>query len=593
MKTGELNVKGDLYYGGDRLIQELPAIQALDSATKCLIFGDSIGESSGKAVTAVGTAAVSTAQYKFVELGRSILFDGNSDCVTLADSADWDLGAGDFTIDMWIRISSLQDCAFYEQYADADNWIKFVYNNTAHVLNFGAGTTALGYVYSFAIPFTPSADIWYHIAAVRNGTADANWMMFVDGVKGSATKYGGSADATMPNLAVVAGFGRSQVDTYWMNGYISCARVTKGTALWTTNFTPPVYSDYKGARTVYVFSGLDGDVDEEYRLISRVVSENASGSNNWLRLNNDSGTNYGYQNISGADSTASAARNTGYNQGFSLGSAASVGSLCFSEKIIYAKSGYVRTALTKVSATISTTTITSIQLRGESWNNTADNVTSMVAYADGINGFGVGTHLHLFKRTMTGLEASTGMKTGTLDVRGQLKAGVFQLVERYEVTDSAATSKTFSGLAGNTDEVYLIKARFVSGAANANFGVRINNDSTAGIYGNQKLTGNNATVAAARDTSEAWMWLTNTADNDANELAIAEMLLYAKSGYVRACLVVSAEKISTTTVTQVNLYGQSYNETATEITSLVVLSDQADGLGVGTVTELYTLRKYS
>ena len=51
-------------------------IEALDSYTKLLIHGDSIGDATGKTVTANGNAAVTTAQYKFAELGRSLVFDG-------------------------------------------------------------------------------------------------------------------------------------------------------------------------------------------------------------------------------------------------------------------------------------------------------------------------------------------------------------------------------------------------------------------------------------------------------------------------------------------------------------------------------------
>jgi hypothetical protein len=48
-----------------------------------------------------------------------------------------------------------------------------------------------------------------------------------------------------------------------------------------------------------------------------------------------------------------------------------------SELLIYAKSGYIRTALTNLAYAIASTTITGTAVVGQVWNNTADNITSM------------------------------------------------------------------------------------------------------------------------------------------------------------------------------------------------------------------------
>ena len=59
---------------------------------------------SGHSITFNGTAQISTAQSKFG--GSSVLFDGNSDYLTIADHADWDLGSDDFTIEYWVRFTA-------------------------------------------------------------------------------------------------------------------------------------------------------------------------------------------------------------------------------------------------------------------------------------------------------------------------------------------------------------------------------------------------------------------------------------------------------------------------------------------------------
>jgi len=52
-------------------------------------------------VTVEGNAQIDTAQSMFG--GASGLFDGTGDYLSLANSDDWDLGTGAWTIDFWIR----------------------------------------------------------------------------------------------------------------------------------------------------------------------------------------------------------------------------------------------------------------------------------------------------------------------------------------------------------------------------------------------------------------------------------------------------------------------------------------------------------
>ena len=66
--------------------------------------------------------------------------------------------------------------------------------------------------------------------------------------------------------------------------------------------------------------------------------------------------------------------------------------------IIYAKSGYVRLAITSHSDRITTTTIYAQNILGHSWNNTSDNITSMMITALVANGLGVGTYIALYRR---------------------------------------------------------------------------------------------------------------------------------------------------------------------------------------------------
>ena len=55
---------------------------------------------SNHAITAGGDVTHSTADMKFS--GGSIKFDSDGDYLSIPDSADWDFGNGDFTIDFWL-----------------------------------------------------------------------------------------------------------------------------------------------------------------------------------------------------------------------------------------------------------------------------------------------------------------------------------------------------------------------------------------------------------------------------------------------------------------------------------------------------------
>ena len=68
------------------------------------------------------------------------------------------------------------------------------------------------------------------------------------------------------------------------------------------------------------------------------------------------------------------------------------------EALIYAKSGYTRTVLHSSIYYASGTTVTGLEVRGSSWNNTADNITSIVIGASTTNGLGVGTSIELWKK---------------------------------------------------------------------------------------------------------------------------------------------------------------------------------------------------
>lgn len=170
----------------------------------------------------------------------------------------------------------------------------------------------------------------------------------------------------------------------------------------------------------------------------------------------------------------------------------------------------------------------------------------------------------------------------------RLEGGVDQLIERYVVTGSAVTSKTFSNLLGDTDLVYYIRARIVNGYNGAvNYLARLNNDSGTN-YGTQRFSGINTTAAAARVTNATGMFLVDIAAK--NNLGQVDLVVCARSGVARTGVSSKSATITGNTVTGVYEYGQVWSNTADQITSLVVLADKANGIGIGSSIELWCRR---
>ena len=343
----------------------------------------------GKTVTCNGGAQIDTAQFKFGQ--SSILFDGNGDYLSLADSADWYFGTQDFTIDCWVRFNTLPAAANYRmfatQFTDGNNfqWFYLSSDGVNYALQYNVYSAASYIVTSYGLYPVASISIntWYHVAVVRSGNT---FTVYLNGVAGG-NPHTTSVSVPDSTGTLLIGAFNSVSPTYFMDGWMDDIRISKGIARWTANFTPPL-------KTTAL---INGDTDEEYRL--EVLFRNGySGVTNYAgRPNNVSSSAYGWQFLQGASTSISALRNTSVSR-FVLGSALSLADLSFVELLFYAKSGYVRTALLNRAMVISGTTVTYSDIMGASWNNTTDPVSSFIISGDQTNSLDCGTKLLLYRK---------------------------------------------------------------------------------------------------------------------------------------------------------------------------------------------------
>jgi hypothetical protein len=322
---------------------------------------------------------------------------------------------------------------------------------------------------------------------------------------------------------------------------------------------------------------LNGDEDGWYTVIFRLVGGNANARSS-LQFNGDTGNNYGRRGINASNTTVSDSTVTGTSS-FNLIGFGGSGESSISVTRIYAKSGAARLGNSTLAYSISGTTLSSIITSGFCWNNT-DNLVSMNFFG-AANDFAVGTRVIIIKSN----NFTNGTPTGVINtpyIKGSwVRVG-------SQVLDSATNSVTFSGLDGDRDVLYLIKTFVKAGDANAHALIRINNDSTAGIYGYQALYANNTTVAAGRGTAAQIYTQWNNLANGA--YGTSSSLLFAKTGFVRPLVMDFVNSISGTTVTECGVYGQVYNQTSNNITSLVISTPVANGFAIGSQFDLYALR---
>lgn len=148
---------------------------------------------------------------------------------------------------------------------------------------------------------------------------------------------------------------------------------------------------------------------------------------------------------------------------------------------------------------------------------------------------------------------------------------------------SSATSINVSGLDGDTDKEYMIFARFVGAGS---YYLRPNGDSNTANYFNQYLAGNNGTASAGRNATEQGLFMTAASSN----LGVSKSFLYAKSGLQRVMLTELSQQISSTVVLDNETSNAVWNNSASNITSLLIYCTNASGIGAGSHIEIWARR---
>lgn len=167
-------------------------------------------------------------------------FNGTTDYLTVsnagATTTALTLGTGNFTIEFWsYAVSKIQTYPMiignYVSTWATNAWGIF-FDRTADLGSFSINAFNTGYYLSSGT--TNVVTGWNHVAFVRNGNTIS---IFVNGILSNSSTYSGNLDGGAAARLYIGDAGTDA--TTYFNGFISNLRILKGTALYTSNFTPP------------------------------------------------------------------------------------------------------------------------------------------------------------------------------------------------------------------------------------------------------------------------------------------------------------------------------------------------------------------
>jgi hypothetical protein len=163
----------------------------------------------------------------------SIYFNGSS-YLSVPYTSIFDFGSGNFTVELWLSSTNINQVGILALPHNASNY--------APVLLFGASTTNLtfysssnGTSWDIAAGtsignINTNTNVWNHVAISKNGSSIR---LFLNGSLSNTVTFAGTFSGTYDRVWIGDTAGNS---TY--TGYISNLRMVKGTAVYTSNFTP-------------------------------------------------------------------------------------------------------------------------------------------------------------------------------------------------------------------------------------------------------------------------------------------------------------------------------------------------------------------
>jgi hypothetical protein len=158
---------------------------------------------------------------------------------------------------------------------------------------------------------------------------------------------------------------------------------------------------------------------------------------------------------------------------------------------------------------------------------------------------------------------------------------VYTLVEK-KVLGSDSSTITFSGLDGDTDEIYFLRGHISLADSTARLDLRPNG-STTGLNGSQHQTSSATHTVAATTT-----WIVMAAWNNTIGESNFEATFFAKSGMSRSGSTTQRHYKATTVASTTRItYHGTWSDAETNVTSLEIVSSSGNRMLTGSIISLY------
>lgn len=171
-------------------------------------------------------------------LSYSTSFDGNADMLQVSNNSAFLFGSGDFTLECWLFSNNVTAgdqvlMNIWDDYSSSPQAWDFRVNSAGKVffqIDVSSADTTI-----FTSTTTLSNSQWYHIAVTRSGNT---FRLFINGALDSTTTNSSTISSGTAPLCIGGYSGSAQSDKESVNGYLSNVRIVKGTAVYTSAFTP-------------------------------------------------------------------------------------------------------------------------------------------------------------------------------------------------------------------------------------------------------------------------------------------------------------------------------------------------------------------
>ena len=207
-------------------------------------------------------------EYSEAKHGSSGYFNGSSS-LTAPTSTDFAFDA-DFTVEAWCYLNSISSsahiCDFRLGSSSNNNNIAIAFSSST-----GTFVISIGGINPVIGTTSVSTYRWYHVVACRNSGVVT---LYVDGVSEDSASDNTSF-TNYTNRPILGAFGTGTAN---LNGYISNLRVVKGTAVYTSNFTPPTAPLTAITNTTFLLNPNPNIVDKAQKSNITLVGD-TTGSN--------------------------------------------------------------------------------------------------------------------------------------------------------------------------------------------------------------------------------------------------------------------------------------------------------------------------